>query len=391
MTHPDDLARSADTGRHSLSRGVVAVGASRIRFDFMFDGVRYRPSLPIIPTEMNLRRARAQIDGIKQRITQGTFSFAEDFPDYRFLNRTPKAGSPRTCNQVFDTFLAHCEARHAKHDMAAITLARYRRVIDGFWRPRIGVVRFLDIRHSTLVALADSPEWSKKTYNNAISVLRRAFKFGYRDHPGQHNPTLSLASARIKRRDRAKIDPFTIQDAETLIGSIQRDWGEAQGNYDEFRFFTGLGPSEQVALLLDDFDAARGTLRVNKARVAGVYKASTKTREDRCIVLCPRALQVIQRQLALRERLKGAGQIDHEHLFFKANGDPIRSLQYPYVRWRRTLQRLTIRYRKPYSARHSSVSWNLDGRHEPALGRETARPQHRDHAACLRRLDGRSP
>ncbi len=54
------------------------------------------------------------------------------------------------------------------------------------------------------------------------------------------------------------------------------------------------------------------------------------------------------------------GRIDHDHLFFKASGAPIRNLQYPYVRWRRTLDRLrTVRYRKPYCARHSSVSWDL--------------------------------
>jgi hypothetical protein len=42
------------------------------------------------------------------------------------------------------------------------------------------------------------------------------------------------------------------------------------------------------------------------------------------------------------------------------DGEPIRNLQYPYVRWRRTLT-LTLkgRYREPYNARHSSVSWNL--------------------------------
>jgi hypothetical protein len=157
---------------------------------------------------------------------QGTFSFAEEFPDYRFLDKTPRGGPPRTCNNVFDAFLAHCEARHAKHDMAAITVACYRRVIEDFWRPRIGTARFLDVRYSTLVALADSPEWSKKTYNNAISVLRRAFKFAYRDYPGQPNPTLSLVGARIKRKDRATVDPFTIQEAETLISAIHRDWAK---------------------------------------------------------------------------------------------------------------------------------------------------------------------
>ena len=45
------------------------------------------------------------------------------------------------------------------------------------------------------------------------------------------------------KKDRPAIDPFSIQDAEVVIAAIHRDWGEAQGNYDEFRFFTGLRPS----------------------------------------------------------------------------------------------------------------------------------------------------
>jgi hypothetical protein len=68
---------------------------------------------------------------------------------------------------------------------------------------------------------------------------------------------------------------------------------------------------------------------------------------------------VLQRQLGLREQLKHAGRIDHDHLFFNADGTPIRRLREPYERWHRTLCRLPIRYRKPYSARHSSVSWSL--------------------------------
>ena len=218
----------------------------------------------------------------------------------------------------------------------------------------------LDIRYSTLVSLADEAHWSKKTYNNAVSVLRRAFKFGYRDHPERHDPTAGLRSARIRKKDRPLIDPFSIHDAEKLVATIHADWGPAQGNYDELRFFTGLRPSEQVALVVSDFDPIHGTLTVSKARVGGVDKDSTKTGEDRCIELCPRALRVLKRQLALRDALVRTGTIDHEFLFFKANGEPIRNLQYVYARWRRSLNRLTgIRYRKPYCARHSSVSWNL--------------------------------
>jgi hypothetical protein len=121
-----------------------------------------------------------------------------------------------------------------------------------------------------------------------------------------------------------------------------------------------LRPSEQVALVVSDFDPAQRTLTISKARVDGIDKDSTKTGEDRRIELCPRALHVLNRQLALRERPVRTGKIDHDHLFFKETGELIRNLQYTHSRWRRTLVQLSsIRYRKPYCARQSSVSWNL--------------------------------
>jgi integrase len=87
-------------GGKSTSGGVAAAGRHRIQFTFKFEGVRYRPTLLITPTEANLRRAREQLAGIKARIAAGTFSFAEEFPDYVHLKTVPKSGSPRTCDQV---------------------------------------------------------------------------------------------------------------------------------------------------------------------------------------------------------------------------------------------------------------------------------------------------
>ena len=201
--------------------------------------------------------------------------------------------------------------------------------------------------------------WSKKTYNNKISVLRRAFEFGYRDHPEHPNPAWGLKGARMRRRDLPRIDPFRIQDAEALIAAIHQDWGEPQGNFHEFRFFTGLRPSEEIALNVRDFDEAQGILSVTKARVYGVDKNTTKTHEDRVIRLCPRAIAVLKRQLALYRHLKARGRIDHDQLFFNDDGQPIRHLGYLAKCWRNSLERIGLRYRRPYSARHTSVSWNL--------------------------------
>lgn len=88
-------------------------GRDRIQFDFMLAGVSYRPTLLRTPTETNLRRAREHLVGIKERIAQGTFLLAEEFPDFLHLNKVPDEGCPRTCAHIFDAFLAHCESRVA--------------------------------------------------------------------------------------------------------------------------------------------------------------------------------------------------------------------------------------------------------------------------------------
>ncbi len=79
--------------------GVSALGTKRIQFDFEYEGVRYRPTLQRAPTEANLRRARLQLNGIKERIANGTFSSSEEFPKYRFMKPVAGVSSKRTCAQ----------------------------------------------------------------------------------------------------------------------------------------------------------------------------------------------------------------------------------------------------------------------------------------------------
>ncbi len=71
--------------------------------------------------------------------------------------------------------------------------------IVGVWRPRLGNLVFLQVRYSRLIGIADSQRWSKKTYNNVVSVLKHAFGFGYRDRPFHENPALNLRCARLRK------------------------------------------------------------------------------------------------------------------------------------------------------------------------------------------------
>ena len=85
--------------------------------------------------------------------------------------------------------------------------------------------------------------------------------------------------------------------------------------------FTGLRPSEEIALEMDDIDLTRGTIRVCKARVMMRDKDWTKTGEDRTVELRQRAVEVLKRHLAVRARYQLEGRINHENVFFRDNGD----------------------------------------------------------------------
>jgi integrase len=61
-----------------------------------------------------------------------------------------------------------------------------------------------------------------------------------------------------------------------------------------------MRPSEEIALEVADCDLTQGKVMVSKARVMRHDKDRAKTGEDRLVELCPRALEVLKRQLALR-------------------------------------------------------------------------------------------
>ena len=73
-------------------------------------------------------------------------------------------------------------------------------------------------------------------------------------------------------------------------------------------------------MLVYDYDRANGVLDINKTRVDGRDRYSTKSRKDRRVRLCPRAIAVLERQLQLRAQFVARGLIDHDALCFTSTG-----------------------------------------------------------------------
>lgn len=148
-------------GRRSVTSGVRAKGTNRIEFDFEYEGRRLRPTVKRIPSEGNLKRAAKQLEEIRKRIENGSFVFAEEFPDARRVEVVSGDQRAISCDEVFDEFLGHCESRVAKNDMAFATLEDYRKILKQVVRPKIGKVPFGEVRYSQLVKIVDAYQWSK--------------------------------------------------------------------------------------------------------------------------------------------------------------------------------------------------------------------------------------
>ena len=175
------------------------------------------------------------------------------------------------------------------------------------------------------------------------------FEFAHLDEIIDRDPTERLKSVKVQRQPP---DPYTVAEAEAIISSMRKVWGEFDANYVEFAFFAGARPSELIALRWSDVDLNKGTIRIDKARVMGHDKDTTKTAVVRDVELCPRAIAVLNRQRALTG-LKG------EHVFGHDTGESYHDLQAPWKRWVFAHKKLSIRYRPPYQVRHTSVTWNL--------------------------------
>lgn len=351
-------------GRRSKTGGVTAKG-DRIQFDFMYRGERRRPTIDQAPTQTNLKNARRRMQEILKAIRDGAFDFAAEFPDYKHLGDVSGASAERTVTDACAAFIASLRARG---ELAFATVESYRKILANRIEAEHGTKPFASITYSQLEKCLPGEGCKKKTFNNVASAIREAWAHGYKDLPGRTNPALGIKGVRIPKREQPKPDPFPIDEAELVIAETLRLWGEDQRDYEEGRFFTGLRPSEQIALTWPDFDDVRGELAVNKARVMARDKDEPKNYEDRVLELCPRALAVFRRRRVRWSALKLAGKIDHDRIFFREDGQPFHDLQVQWKRWRRTMaelakraevEALRIRARDPYNARHSSVSWNL--------------------------------
>lgn len=240
-----------------------------------------RERLELQPTPANIRHAERMRAEILGKIERGTFVLGDYFPD------SPRARADvpsMTVGQLFGEWLdvKKPELQHSTIHSYQQTIDSYH--FDGVRRDLVGNFTFRSLKR-LLARLPANP----KTFNNVASVLRQVLEYGYK---AKILTEPLHESIEMRRRQKPEPDPFTLDEVEVLLGKMK---AEAARNYFEFAFFSGLRPSELIALTWSKVDLRSGTVMVDSALTRGRVKG-TKTSEVRKVELPGRARDALESQ-----------------------------------------------------------------------------------------------
>lgn len=279
--------------------GVYAREAS-IQISFQWEGRRHKERVALSPTASNLRAAARLRDEIISAIKIGKFTlddFILHFPNSAWLKKrlNPVGANPvaiprggRTLRDVTETWF-----KIAEGELEGTTLKEYRNTMNRYFLPALGDKDVARIEYEELALLMASHKITNaKTFNNAMTPLRRVFAYARKTRKVAVDITADIECRRVQN---AVPDPLELDEMELVLNWIREKRGERWLNYFEFAFFTGMRPSELIALKWENVDFRRNKVRIDSARVRAIDK-STKTKKVRDIDLQTRALAALTRQ-----------------------------------------------------------------------------------------------
>jgi integrase len=251
---------------------------------------------------------------------------------------------------------------YAQLELKGSTLTTYRRMKDNFWSPAIGRLALPKLKHSHITkALVDGKK-TGKTRNNYLSMLAGALDLAVADDLIVKNPCGSIEAASWQKK---KPDPFTLEEAELILAYMREKFHEQVVNFYEFMFFTGLRTGEGIGLEWSEFDFNNGTVLVKQAFVVDEME-DTKTSKERTVKLNSRAMAAAKRQKAWTYLRRPKGE-PWSVFLDPGTGKPWAYEQNARKRyWKPCLTVLGIRYRRPYTTRHTCATIGLMAGANPA-------------------------
>lgn len=334
----------------------IEIRETSIRIVFSFQGKQVKETVylnndPLSPTPANIKYATRVAAEVKQKIRNDQFVYADYFP------HSPRAKTVALpiLSDFADTWFAQLHLKHS-------TVETYRRAINNFWKPHLGHLQIDKIKHSDITTALKKGLWtSGKTRNNQLSIISSVFSLAVSDDIIPKNPCDNIEMAEWQKK---KPDPFTMDEAMAILRHMEKEYPEQVANYYQFMFFSGLRTGEGIGLSWREVDLKDKSVLIKQAFVVDEME-DTKTSRERTVHLNTMAMAALTRQKpwTFIENDTNAGRV----FLDPGTGKPWAYEQNARKRyWEPTLKRLGIRYRRPYTTRHTYATVGLMAGANPA-------------------------
>jgi integrase len=154
-----------------------------------------------------------------------------------------------------------------------------------------GELEMEQIKASTITAWQTSMKvqgYSPKTIQNFRSVLSLILHYANGDGLITQNP---LSFVKLPKKTRKEVFAFRVEEIKQILASASGQFK----NILQLAFFSGMRPSEIIALKWSKVDFNHDTIRVNLCRVDGVEDLP-KGHKERIIDILPQVKEALQRQ-----------------------------------------------------------------------------------------------
>jgi integrase len=327
---------------------------SSIRLHFVFEGKPVSERLTInrksvLPTPAHMKFAMQVATHLRKRIAQGTFDYAEFFPD------SPRAQikAPNSFGPLADLWL------ESKGQLEAATKDQYMNAV-AFWKRLLGEQTPIDkLTFQVLSAKIGKQPWaSGKSANNYLIALRGIFAFEYSGRRTADNPMAGIKNLAVVKK---LPDPLTADERDRILADMTNRYDERVVAYFIFAFFTGMRPEEMIALKWCDIDFTAKVARVRRVRTfRGSERDGSKTHAERDVDLVSKAMAALatMKKYTFLKRTEAGEPVDvFENPVTCQPWHDERSQRDHY--WTPTLKRLGIRHRRAYNTRHTYATTAL--------------------------------
>jgi integrase len=350
-------------------------GLLRFRFRWRLPGSsdlrKFSETTELRDTPENRTLLDKQAAIIGAEIRAGTFDYARWFPSGKraalVQSRMPSAGPKRATGVTVAQYYQAWIERRLPPLVRPSRACDYRNHFRTYILPSMADVELavfsLEDLEDLRLRLQAKQGLGLKTIRNVIAGSLRAM---FRDaRKAGVDPAFPFADLEWARRIVPGPDPFTEEERDRLLKYfLRKRWrvGRHQGRYQAKSYFayyaflftlfyTGMRPSEAVALRLKSLDLANGTLIVERSRSLGAEAAPKTAAAARVVRLTPRNIEVLRPLIELRAE-------PGDYVFKNTLGEPIDQRSF-YKLFCSAQRALGIRMRDLYATKDAYVSTAL--------------------------------